>query len=141
MPFDRRKYPADWDAIRAEVLERAGNKCEECGIENHRVVIRGKLHDQAVYQGDDGGKVYDADTSEVVGEDYIGFGDPKSRFTKIVLTISHTDHDTTNNGEPGDRSNLRALCQYHHFKHDRDHHTKNSAATRKRKRGMADLFE
>lgn len=35
MPCDYRKYPSDWKSIRAFILERAGNRCEACGVENH----------------------------------------------------------------------------------------------------------
>lgn len=44
MPCDYRKYPPNWKEIRAQILERAGNRCEgspaypECRAEN------GKLH-------------------------------------------------------------------------------------------------
>lgn len=31
------RYPSNWKQIRAQILERAGNKCEFCGIENHSI--------------------------------------------------------------------------------------------------------
>lgn len=37
MPCDYSKYPKDWKAIRAEVLERAWHKCEECGVKNYGI--------------------------------------------------------------------------------------------------------
>jgi hypothetical protein len=33
-PSDRHRYPKDWKSIRKHILERAGNRCEFCGIEN-----------------------------------------------------------------------------------------------------------
>ena len=36
-PENRGRYPANWKEIRAAILERAGNKCEFCGIENYAV--------------------------------------------------------------------------------------------------------
>ena len=36
-PENRRRYPANWKEIRAEILKRAENKCEFCGIENYAV--------------------------------------------------------------------------------------------------------
>lgn len=30
------RYPRDWGERRAAVLERAGNRCEWCGAENHK---------------------------------------------------------------------------------------------------------
>jgi len=38
--------------------------------------------------------------------------------SKVILTIAHMDQDPTNNGEPGNRPNLRALCQRCHLTHD-----------------------
>ena len=36
-PENRARYPKDWKQIRQRVLERAGNKCEFCGIENYAI--------------------------------------------------------------------------------------------------------
>lgn len=36
-PENRGRYPANWKEIRAEILKRAGNKCEFCGVENYAV--------------------------------------------------------------------------------------------------------
>ncbi len=46
--------------------------------------------------------------------------------SRVVLTVAHLDHDTSNN----DPANLRALCQRCHLTHDAQQH----AETRKRKR-------
>lgn len=35
-PENRDRYPKNWDAIRQKVLERANNRCEWCGAENHK---------------------------------------------------------------------------------------------------------
>jgi len=83
MPVDYSKYPKDWKSkIRPDILRRAKNKCENCGVENYT------LRDGS----------------------------------KIVLTISHTDHDISNN----DYSNLMALCQRCHIRHDKHLHYCNS---------------
>lgn len=34
MPMDRSKYPANWDEISRAIRERAGWRCEFCGIPN-----------------------------------------------------------------------------------------------------------
>jgi hypothetical protein len=47
--------------------------------------------------------------------------------SRVVLTIAHLDHDKLNN----DPSNLRALCQRCHLRHDRELHRRN----RQRRRG------
>lgn len=34
-PENRNRYPKDWKSIRAAILQRANNRCEFCGVENH----------------------------------------------------------------------------------------------------------
>lgn len=123
MPMQRDKYPPDWDDISRQVREEAGQKCEWCGVANGAVGARdrtGEWHDE-----------------EDIHEMNAGVGDrlfgewPK--IIRIVLTVAHIDHDTTN----GDRSNLAALCQRCHLNHDRPQHMANAAATRARKRQEA----
>lgn len=119
MPMKRELYPANWPAIRAQVRERAGNKCEQCGVANHAVGARDKRggwHDQA-----------DIDhLNSDVG--YSMFGEyPK--IIRIVCTTAHLDHNPGNN----DLANLRFWCQKCHLAHDRDQHTASAAVTRQRK--------
>lgn len=66
MPINYKDYHPDWKQIRNRILERAGNKCEQCGVQNHVYVRRGEYKD----------------------------GTPK--VTMIVLTIAHLDHDKEN---------------------------------------------
>ncbi len=41
MPIDYKRYPANWKTeIRPDVLKRANNKCEFCGVENYSMVKR-----------------------------------------------------------------------------------------------------
>jgi len=141
MPCDYSKYPKDWKAIRAEVLERASHKCEQCAVKNHAWVFRGVWGGIPVYQYADA-HFYNADTGEYYGfdtgaVDQIGNRD---KATRVILTISHTDHDVTNNGTPGDRPNLKALCQRCHLRHDHHLHQANAKATRERNAGLASLF-
>ena len=45
-PEMKARYPKNWKQIRAQILERAENKCEMCGAENHSYYVRerdGKL--------------------------------------------------------------------------------------------------
>lgn len=122
MPISAEKralYPSNWKAIRASILERADHKCEECGVENHAVGYREAdgtfvpISDEALHNG-----VAEADCLKLL---------------QIVLTISHTDHDPTNNAP----ENLRALCQRDHLRHDAAHHAQNAAATRRARREAA----
>ena len=50
--------------------------------------------------------------------------------SKVVLTVMHLDHNTTNN----DPENLAAGCQKCHLTYDAKHHAKNAGETRRRKR-------
>jgi elongation factor P--beta-lysine ligase len=34
-PENKDRYPKDWPEIRKRILERAKNRCEFCGVENH----------------------------------------------------------------------------------------------------------
>jgi 5-methylcytosine-specific restriction endonuclease McrA len=36
-PENKNRYPKDWDAISRTIRERAGNKCEECGVPNYSI--------------------------------------------------------------------------------------------------------
>ena len=41
-PENKARYQKNWKQIRLQILERAGNKCEFCGVENHSTYIRKK---------------------------------------------------------------------------------------------------
>lgn len=34
-PENKSRYPKNWKQIREQILERAGNRCEMCGVKNH----------------------------------------------------------------------------------------------------------
>lgn len=129
MPMDRSKYPKDWPQIRARTLERAGHKCEVCGVPNYSEGQRGANGQWYTVREIDGMNSDD-------GWHLFGHLDNPFKVSRIVLTTSHTDHDTTNN-EP---HNLRALCQRCHLAHDHELHKANAARTRKRRAGLQDLF-
>lgn len=57
--------------------------------------------------------------------------------SRVVLTVAHLDHDTTNNSD----ENLAALCQRCHLTYDAAHHAANAAATRRQKRIAAGQME
>lgn len=57
--------------------------------------------------------------------------------SKVVLTVAHLDHDTTNNAD----GNLRAWCQRCHLTYDADHHARNAARTRRRRARDAGQLE
>jgi hypothetical protein len=136
MPCDYKKYPKNWKTeIRPDILSRANNCCEECGIENKLVIERGYYNGIEVYQDcfKNEGSIYRADNSEYITSDYLGsLEKPTGKFITVVLTISHDDHDLQNN----DYSNLKALCQRCHNRHDIEHRK----ANRKKNKGVLSLF-
>lgn len=81
-PENRHRYPANWAEIRAEILARAGNRCEGS-----------PLHPDC--------RAANREPHPVTG-------------SRVVLTIAHMDQVIENN----DPSNLRALCNRCHLKHD-----------------------
>lgn len=96
LPENRHKYPDNWKEIRAEILNRAKDACEFCGLRNH---IKGIRDSDGYFYREEG------EWSGVMKQ------------IKIVLTIAHLDHDPTNN----DFANLRALCQQCHNRYDAEH--------------------
>ena len=105
-PENKSRYPKNWKQIRAQILERAGNKCEFCGVENHSIVRR-----QCKSMQSDGMWYKDV---------------------KIVLTIAHLD----NIPEHCEPDNLRALCQKCHLSYDAKFHAENARKTRLKKQGQ-----
>lgn len=96
MPIDYRKYPENWKTeIRPAILRRAHNCCEFCGVENYSLVWRTKLRNM--------------DDLGIMQVEYQ---------VKVVLTVSHLNHDITDNRP----ENLKALCQKCHLAHDAEHH-------------------
>jgi ribosomal protein L37AE/L43A len=133
MPIDYSKYPKNWKTeIRPAIIKRANNCCEFCKVPNYKLILRGTWNDTECYQDDDG-TIYDANTSEVIGSDYVGEVHPTNKLIKVVLTIAHLDHDIKNN----DPLNLKALCQRCHIRHDIEHKKNN----RKKKKGIINMFE
>lgn len=105
MPIDYTEYPPNWKTeIRPRILARAKNCCEECGVENHRII---KRHENGKWE-------------------YITTFTSRLKFygyTKVILTIAHLKHDKLN-WEVKDED-LKALCQRCHLLLDIKHHTVN----------------
>ena len=55
---------------------------------------------------------------------------------KIVLTVAHLNHVENDCRD----ENLKAMCQRCHLRYDSERHKQNSAATRRNKKQMDDLF-
>ena len=134
-PENKVRYPANWPAIRESILKRAGNCCEQCKVPNRTRICRGAGVDADTYMTDQA-TVYCANTGELLGlyrrmSDYC-----VGNMVDIVLTISHTDHVIEN----CDPSNLRALCQRCHLRHDAPLHAANARITRRSRLAIGDLF-
>ena len=120
--IDYKKYPKDWKTrIRPDILKRAENKCEFCGIANY----------STGYRESDGSFKLE---SEIYEDDWDSIYSEK-KLIKIILTIAHLDHDINNN----DYGNLKALCQRCHLNYDKEHHKKNSNATRRNKKNNYEI--
>lgn len=134
------RYPPDWPAISQSIRQRAGNRCEECGLAN-----------QALGGRDDTGRFWPAmptgadglrTTWPQPGEDgWCERAPPlepiRLRIIRIVLTVAHLDH-TPENCDP---NNLRAWCQRCHLRYDAAHHRKTAETTRRAQRAVGDLFQ
>lgn len=137
-PENRDRYPKDWPLISLAVRERAGQKCETCGVPNHELGGRdakGRWW-PAGPTGDNGLRT----TWPKPGEDGWCYRDGEGkrlRIVRIVLTVAHLDH-TPENCDP---ANLKALCQRCHNLYDGAHRR---AGIRQRQRkidAVGDLFE
>lgn len=128
----RENYPADWKAISARIRERDGNKCKTCGVPNG-VYVNRHIKGQSFMLED--GQVFEQDTGKMVGYAR-GSEYPGHKVVKIVLTVAHLDHDSRNNAD----SNLAALCQLHHLRHDAEQHAASARKTRRDRKAVRELF-
>lgn len=109
MPIKRHNYPANWPQIRQRILDRAGHRCESCGVREYTVG----------YRSADGELV-----PLIVGENYAEANALRHRMMEVMsrrlivirLTTAHLDHDEWNHGVTDDR--LACLCERCHFHHD-----------------------
>lgn len=131
------RYPADWPQIRARIQQRAGNKCENCGVENY--ALGGRTSD---------GEFHRAHATEErmlrlvwpePGETWwCGAGKGNLlRIIRIVCTTAHLDHVPENCSD----NNLRFWCQRCHLSYDAQHHARTAYETRRKGLAMTDLFE
>lgn len=111
MAFNKELYPANWlTVIRPAVLKRANYRCEVCKVVNGSMGFR-----------EDNGEFIELDQiTSIYAAAY------KKKIIKIVISVGHVNHDTTDNRP----ENLKAWCQKHHLAHDKLFH----AAIRKSKR-------
>lgn len=126
MPIRKQDYPPNWKELSLQVRTEADWCCEWCGAPNGEVIRRFNLvkvpnpnypgHYYVLYftlQETDGSWV-DPKTLSWARLRFHGL-------TKVVLTTAHLDRNPKNN----ERSNLAALCQRCHLRHDIRQHIVN----------------
>jgi hypothetical protein len=114
MPIDYNEYPDNWKTeIRPEILKRANNKCEWCGLPNGEMIIRGNGNHWIKYHSDDIDFFVNQDGQILSSEDLPDEYDEKINWTTIVLTIAHIENPDPMDCRP---ENLAALCQRCHHK-------------------------
>lgn len=137
MPMDRSRYPDNWKEIANAVKERAGWKCEKCGVEHRRFIVRDEC-DQSIWH-------YATD------EEYYG---QTAHVVQVWLTVHHkgVDYPDGSPGSPHDKmdnrpENLASLCQRCHLIADLETHMARARETRIRKKheqksraGQGELF-
>lgn len=135
MPINYKDYPADWEAISLRIRnERAGGKCETCGVPNGEVIVYppGKRHEWRLA---DGGHYEEALCEQGL-----------LKMTKIVLTVAHIGAPKED-GSPGNKHdkmdardcNLKAECQACHLKRDFNDHATNRKNGRNWRRDQTTL--
>ena len=133
---NRQRYPKDWQAIRAAILERAERRCEFCGVPDGALIVRDHGPAGATFTLVNTGAVHDATTGEHLG--YAGKHKYTGRkLTRVILTTAHLDHTPEHN----DPANLRALCCRCHLLHDAEHHRQNAYRHRRANKAWGDLFD
>ncbi|WP_421801779.1 hypothetical protein [Flagellimonas sp.] len=145
MPIDYSQYHPKWSLISYLIrFVRAKGKCEECGVANYTVrrknTITGKLElpcgnlylDQAAENGFGSYK-----TAKLVADSWNEWdADGEGKWSVIVLTVAHLDHDKSNNRF----WNLKALCQRCHLTLDNAQHMLNRKYGRNWKLNQLKLF-
>lgn len=122
MPFDRSKYPEDWEAVSKQIrTERSGGRCEctgECGLHSTNPGPRR--------------------CTERNGD--------KAKWAKgnVVLTVAHLDaKDGVCKCDPlcSNPEHLKAMCQRCHLRYDHPRHVANARRTRFERKACGELFE
>ncbi len=122
MPFDRSKYPEDWELVSARIRNvRSGGQCEcvgQCGL--HRTNPGPRR------------------CTERNGED------AQWAKGKVVLTVAHLDAEgDVCECDPlcSNETHLRAMCQRCHLRYDHPKHMANSRRTRFERKADRELFD
>lgn len=143
MPIRREnkdRYPKDWPSISARIRQRAGNKCEWCGVQNHELGGR-RRSDGAWMKAHPTGIGGVRKTWPRPGEwawcgDAEHQGMAKLRIVRIVLTVAHLNHIP----EDCRDENLKALCQRCHNRYDMAERRRGIQERARGERAIGDLL-
>lgn len=153
MPFERERYPSNWDEISTRIKERANYRCEQCGVEHGAEITRSSVDaSRYIVLKEDGCFYYP--NGEIIRLSEIPDEFDISHYSRVVLTTHHIGAPHAD-GTPGDLhdkmdcrdENLIALCQRCHFIADLPSHIESARKSRiahKRERilaqGQLELF-
>lgn len=134
MPIDYKDYPSDWKAISLRIRQRAGQRCETCGVCNGNVVLYPPGR-RSEWKYSEGGHYED----QLIADGHL-------RAVKIVLTVAHIGAPKPD-GTLGDKhdkhdvreENLKALCQWCHLRLDFNDHATNRKNGRNWRRDQTTL--
>lgn len=114
-PENRHRYPPEWNAIRADVRARSGDRCERCDVPNRAYRITYEDGSEYAIEPNEtdarGRPAFSADrmlyieTAELADDAHVA---------RIVLTVAHLNHQPEDNRP----ENLAHLCQRCHNRHD-----------------------
>lgn len=131
-----------WKEVRARILQRANNQCEQCGKPNRRHVWVGKTSGEPQFW-----------TLRKLSRHWISCATAQPFFypirpsvlwrslaprrIRVILTIAHLNHI------PGDdrAENLKALCQWCHLNYDKFHHKESRSIRKDRERPILKAIE
>jgi hypothetical protein len=140
-PENKARYPVNWPEISKSIRERAGDKCEKCGVANGAEIMRftsEDYHGLPVFCLKATGEVFSAADGA-----FVGYEPPPAmkrftggRWVKVVLTVAHLDH-TPENCAP---ENLRCWCQRCHNAYDAPMRRAGTASRARSKAAVGDLF-
>lgn len=137
-PENAARYPKNWAEVRTRIQQRAGNKCEECGVANYALGTRAPdgLWLPVLPLGE---KALRLEWPKPGDYAWCSDGDRQVRgkIIRIVCTTAHLDHTPENCAD----DNLRFWCQRCHLKYDHEHHLRNARETRRKGLAVTDMFE
>lgn len=109
MPWNRKLYPKNWDAIALAIKEQAGWNCQQCG----RPCRKPKEKDWELIDRVEADPRWAPDLTQVVDSDEFGEVEVH-KLGRFTLTVAHLNH------RPEDcrPENLKALCSVCHCRMD-----------------------